>query len=187
MNRTKKITAADVIRVTQHLESYFKIKITDNKDSEAIEAIAEILDILGVKNKKEFMKNVSITIYKNIYLSFTPGDSTINPLLQLEIIAHEVQHALQWESNPLEFSINYLTKHEKRTEYEVKALSCNLELHYRITKELYNPKDLAASLKWYKCTSKDIKVAEKHLAILANILKQGGNYSIPVEYIMTLI
>jgi hypothetical protein len=46
---------------------------------------------------------------------------------------------------------------------------------------------LAAHLKWYRIGSKDIKVAEKHLAILANILKQGGNYSIPVEAIMQLI
>jgi len=189
MNRTKrKIYAEQLKEIKTKLEKRFGCKISSNKDESSIQAIANVLDTLGIKNKEEFMKNVAITLYKNIYLPFDFGCLTIDPLRQLELVAHELEHVLQWEKDGvLKFSIDYLTKPEKRSEYETKALSANLEFVWRTTGKLYDVKDLAVHLKWYRVSSKDIKVAEKHLAILANILKQGGNYSIPVEAIMQLI
>lgn len=181
------ITHEMVKTVAKELEKQFNVVITSNKKSGEVQAIASILDILGVKNKEEFMKEVSITIYKHIYLSFEPGDLAIEPLLQLEIIAHELKHTMQWEKDPAKFAIGYLTQHEKRTELEVEALACNMELHYRVTGHLYDAKAMSSHLKWYRVTSKDINVAEKQLAILGNILKQGGNYSIPVDAIMKLL
>lgn len=185
--RAKKIPANEIVKIKNQLEKRFDVKITSNKNSEDVKAIASILDILGIKNKDAFLKEVSITINNHVYLCFEPGCSTIDPILQLEIIAHELLHTMQWEENPVKFSLNYLGKHEKRAEYETEALSCNMELHYRLTKQLYAPKDLSKHLVWYKCSSSDIRVAEKHLAILANIFKHGGNYNLPVKAIMELI
>ena len=188
MNRTKKkIYAEELKEIKTKLEKRFGCVITSNKDSSSITAIASALDTLGIKNKEEFMKNVAITLYKNIYLPFEFGCISVDPLRQLELVAHELEHVLQWDHNVLEFGINYLTKPEKRAEYEVKALGANLEFRWRTAHQLYDIKELSAHMKWYKISSKDIKVSEKHLAILANILKQGGNYSIPVEAIMQLI
>jgi hypothetical protein len=188
MNRTKKkIYAEELKEIKKKLEKRFDCKITSNKDEASIKAIANVLDTLGIKDKEEFMKNVAITIYKTIYLPFEFGCLTIDPLRQLELVAHELEHVLQWEKDPLAFGINYLTKPEKRAEMETKAMGANMEWVWRTTGKLYDIKLLAKHLVWYKVKSKDIKVAEKHLAILANILKQGGNYSIPVEAIMQLI
>lgn len=189
MNRTKKkIYTEDLIDIKKKLEKRFGCVISSNKESSSIQAIASALDTLGIKNKEEFMKSVAITLYKNIYLPFEFGCISVDPLRQLELVAHELEHVLQWDSEGvLKFGINYLTKPEKRAEYEVKALGANLEFRWRTSKQLYDIKELSKHLKWYKVKSKDIKVSEKHLAILANILKQGGNYSIPVEAIMQLI
>lgn len=188
MNRAKiRVHAEEIADIVKKLEKQFNVKITSNKNAEEIVAIASVLDAIGVKDKEEFLKSVSITLYRHIYLNFAPGDLFIDPLIQLEVIAHELQHVLQWSENPMVFMNNYLTKHEKRAEYEVAAIACAMEFRWRTTKQLYDPKLAASHLRWYRCNSKDIKVAEKHLAILANILKQGGNYSVPVEAIMQLI
>ncbi len=188
MNRAKiRVHTEELISIKNKLEKRFNVKITSNKNEGEIEAVASILDLIGVKDKEAFLKEVAITIYRHIYLPFTVGDLSVDPLKQLEIIAHELEHVLQWEKDPLAFGINYLTKPEKRAEMEVKALGANLEWVWRTTGKLYDIKQLSAHMKWYRIGSKDIKVAEKHLAILANILKQGGNYSIPVEAIMQLI
>lgn len=188
MNRAKlRVHTEQLIDIKKKLEKRFGCVITSNKDSSSIKAIASALDTLGVKDHEAFMKEVAITLYKNIYLPFEMGCLEIDPLRQLELVAHELEHVLQWDHNVLEFGINYLTKPEKRAEYEVKALGANLEFRWRTTKQLYDIKELSTHMKWYKISSKDIKVSEKHLAILANILKQGGNYSVPVETIMQLI
>jgi hypothetical protein len=189
MNRTKKkIYAEELIDIKKSLEKRFGCTITSNKDSSSIKAIASALDTLGIKDKEAFMKEVAITLYKTIYLPFEFGNLFYEPLQQLELVAHELEHILQWnEEGILKFSIDYLTKPEKRSELETKALSANLEFLWRTTGKMPEPKDLSSHLRWYRIGSKDIKVAEKHLAILANILKQGGNYSIPVEAIMQLI
>lgn len=189
MNRTKKkIYAEELANLVKKLEKRFNVKITSNKSSESVKAIASALDTLGIKDKETFMKEVAITLYRTIYLPFDVGCLTIPAAQQLEVIAHELEHVLQWEKlGPVDFSLSYLTNSAKRSEFEVKALSANLEWVWRTTGKMYDIKSLCKHLVWYKCSSKDIKVSEKHLAILANILKQGGNYSVPVEAIMQLI
>lgn len=188
MNRTKtRVHTEQLLDIKRKLEKQFGCVIKSNKDSTSIEAIASVLDLIGVKDKEDFLKNVAITLYKNIYLPFEVGTLSVDPLRQLEIIAHELEHILQWGKDPLDFSINYLTKPEKRAEMETRALGANLEFVWRTTGKLYDVKVLSKNLRWYRISSKDIKISEKHLAILANILKQGGNYSVPVEAIMQLI
>jgi hypothetical protein len=134
------------------------------------------LEALGVKSKKAFVGSVAITVGDTIYLPFRVGVETVKFSLvtQVAIVAHECEHVRQGGEQHLEMWIRYFTSKAHRAEYEAKALAVTMEAWWRLTGSMPDALVLAQSLEWYCVSKADIRVTAKHLAIIANTLRQGG-------------
>jgi hypothetical protein len=189
-NVTGKVkSGADAKRVCLSLAKHYGASIKYGPDSETVQVLAAALDAIGVTDKRAFLRNVSITVGDTIYLPFQIGVSGRFPwTAQVAVVAHECEHVFQGGFKHLLFWLRYFSSKAHRAEYEVEALAVELEVYYRLTGFMLDVNGLAKGLAWYKVSKTDIAVVAKHLAIVKNTLKRGGEISNQMRVIVkTLI
>jgi len=190
-NVTGKVkTGAAAKRVCLAIAEDYGAMIKYGPTSGPVKALAAALDAIGVQDKTKFLENVSITVGDVIYLPFKPGvPSNKYPWpAQVAIVAHETEHVIQWDNDGAAFWLRYFTSKAHRAAYEAEALAAELEVYYRLAGFMLDVNGLAKTLAWYKVSKTDIAVVAKHLAIVKNTLKRGGEISDQMRVIVkTLI
>jgi hypothetical protein len=174
------------------LAKHYGASIKYGPESETVQALAAALDAIGVKDRETFLFNCAITVGDVIYLPFRPGQEAAVPgfglVAQVAIVAHECQHVKQGGNDHLLFWLRYFTSKAHRAEFETSALAVQLEAYYRLVGVMLDVKALAGTLAWYKVGKADIAVVAKHLSIVKNTLKRGGEISDQMRVIVkTLI
>jgi hypothetical protein len=174
----------DLVRgLAKHLTKKHDTRIVTKDDAIAMELVGSLLALMKIQKKSAFMKHYATTLVPplfvttpTIYLPFELGKATkAVPLSRhVEILCHEHHHVRQWQKDPARFILRYGTSKAKRAWYEARAYHVDLEMHWFLTGKLPNLGKLAAALYAYGCTAADVRTVEKHLRIVAEVVKRGG-------------
>ncbi len=164
---------------SQVVKDYFEelstkgIKIVYKKRSYFIKLIAWFLNFFRILSKEIFMNYFSTTIGNTIYTNFKTGDPLYSFVSQLFLAAHEHTHVLQYRKEKFIFFLKYIFSSSSRAKYEAEAYTANIELHYFLFKEIIDVNYFADSLKYYKCSKKDIEKAINILNKNISLIKEG--------------
>jgi hypothetical protein len=149
----------------------------DKAKSDEMKLVGEVLSLLGVVDKQNFLRRFTTTIGTRIYTPFEPGVPTSEWSLwsQITVCVHEHHHVWQDRAaGGLGFEWAYLTSSAQRAHYEAEAYRTNMVLDWRYQGRMLNPRDLAAKLRFYGCSTSDIEVAAKMLALSVPSIKAGA-------------
>lgn len=166
----------------QDLWTYFQriygTKIKYKAQSRHMKIIGRTLSALGIMSYSSFMNDYVTTIGRTIYLpvNFKIGVASPNWNLweQMCLCVHEHQHVLQFATGRIRFVSGFLFRKAKRALHEAQAFRSDLALHMWRYGSLPDYKARAAGLKKYGCSSADIRVVEKYLALSLVTIGQGG-------------
>jgi hypothetical protein len=170
-------------RVCLALAKHYGAALKYGPTSGTVQVLAAALDALGVDDRETFLHNCAITVGDVIYLPFRLGPSAWTPEQQVAIVAHECQHVRQGADAHLLFWLRYFTSRAHRAEFETSAVVAEMEVYWRLKGIFLSVKEAASRLSWYGVGSKDIRVVEKHLAIVKDTLQRGGEVSDQIRVI----
>ena len=154
----------------------FSSKVVQKDESRVMGVAAELLNVLDIQDKDQFMKNFVTTLYCTIYVPFEIGisDSHWDLWDQIRVCVHEHQHIVQGNREGwMTFGSHYLTSSSFRAGYEVEAYGCDLELEFYRTGKVIDIDARASSLKSYGCSESDIEMVKSMLTIRAGVVSQG--------------
>jgi len=167
----------------KHMSKVYDTTYVHKQSDPNMKAIAFALDLMRIMDDEVFLENYAITICsprrRLIYLPFKPGGRAVPLLQQIELCTHEHHHVRQYDRLGVGHQTKYLFDADYRAHKEVRALRCNMEMHYKLTKRVLNPHLLAQSLKAYRLSNAQIRVVQKHLEEAARVVAQGGIHNHP--------
>lgn len=136
--------------------------------------VQSALRLVGMKPEK-----YATTLGRAIFFPVELGSSTPDwsPWSQMTVMTHECQHVHDNVSRGfIEKGWDYLTSTARRTEHESRAFGSMLELEMWRRGEVAQwwPHVRADSLRSYHVTEADLLVAERHLRVLAPIVRRDG-------------
>jgi hypothetical protein len=166
------------------MQKEFGFTVVQKDDSELMKVVGTLLDIFGVQDKEQFMKDFVTTIGKTIYPCFKIGEPTHDDRwslwAQVRVCVHECQHVVQggregWAT----FDSRYVTSSSFRAGYEAEAYGADMEMEWwRLGPSRFDPykfaQDRPQSLKNYGCKEAEIEQAIQTLTIRAGIVFQGA-------------
>ena len=171
---TQKITSKQVKAFWAYMQKKYRFSVVQKANADEMKAIAWALDLMQIKNHKEFMKNYTTTLGNVVYVNFVIGKGNQAQLInQIKTCVHETQHVLQYRRNVARFVYNYLASDAARTHYEVDAYRTTMEMHYFFYGKVLSPSKTANKLKGYSVGAGEIHVARKHLKVAAKVIKHG--------------
>ena len=141
------------------------------------DAMASILDTLGITDAEAFKTQFVTTIGKTIYCPFEIGDVSTGWSLwsQIEVCAHEHQHVVQSDAmGALQFSEYYLLSKAGRSVIEAEAYTVSMAMyawHYGCLPDLDAYADYMGS---YGVDAADISYVDKHIRLVAPAILQGA-------------
>ncbi len=163
----EKITKTQVQAFAAYLEKKYSCEFTSDRSD--IWAVEWAVSAIGVDLKK-----FTLTLGETSFLNFDLGKGTLDDrILQACCLAHECQHVLQYQRDPIQFVTQYALSKPARTHYEVDGYRVTMEMYYFFTGRNLAPKDVAAKLYGYKVSASDVHVARKHFEVTAAALKLG--------------
>lgn len=146
-----------------------------------MQAVAELLDLLGITNKQDFLRNFTTVLGEKIYTPFDPGVPTHGwPLWsQIRVCVHEHHHVWQFRAaGGLGFMWNYVASPADRAHYEAEAYRCDMVMEYHFRGRMLEPKILASYLSSsYGCSETDALVMERMLVASIPAIKSGARPS----------
>ncbi|MHC4643946.1 MAG: hypothetical protein ACYTBJ_00490 [Planctomycetota bacterium] len=164
----------------KYMSKKYDARIRVKGDSEIMHVVGVLLQLMRIQKYKEFMKSFATTLVPpfvakpTIYLPYKVG-STKRPLIQqVETIAHECHHVLQWRKAPVRFSRDYIFRLAERARLEGRAYSVTMEMHWFLTDEILNPNQVARVLYRYGCKRKHVRTTAEQLSLTARTLEFGG-------------
>ena len=175
--RSVEPTPDDVRTFWQAMTSKWDTRRIDKANAADMKAVGEVLHMLGILNKQDFLKRFTTTIGNRIYTPFEPGVPTPEWQLwsQITVAVHEHHHVQQDRlAGGLAYEWNYLTNSAQRAHYEAEAYRTNMVMDWRYQGRMLNPRALAGVLANYGCTATDIAVVEKMLATSIPSIKAGA-------------
>jgi len=166
-----------------YMASEYNFRAAHKADAVEMRVVAWALDLMGIQNKKRFLRSYATTIGRVVYLPFRIGvdSSGIGLEGQISTCVHECVHVEQYRRGGARFFWEYLTSPAARAHYEVDAYRSNMEMYFWATGGILDPRDLAENLADYGCSKADIRVAQKNLEISARVVAKGGVVSGPTK------
>lgn len=149
-------------------------KRIDKDKAQEMQLVAEVLGLLGIVNKQDFLRRFTTTVGTRIYTPFDPGIPTPEWSLwnQITVCVHEHHHVFQDRAaGGLGFEWAYLTNPAQRAQYEAEAYRTNMVMDWRYQGRMLDPKVLAALLNNYGCSAVDVAVVAKMLALSVPSIK----------------
>lgn len=149
----------------------------DKANSNEMKLVGEVMGLLGVVNRQDFMRRFTTTVGTRIYTPFDPGVPTSDWSLwsQITVCVHEHHHVFQDRAaGGLGFEWAYLTNPAQRAHYEGEAYRTNMVMEWRYQGRMPDPYALAALLRYYGCSQSDIDVIGKMLALSIPSIKAGA-------------
>ncbi len=159
-----------------HMLGLYQSQVVDKKSSSKMKLAGWFLEKMGILDRQSFLENFTTTIGRSIYIPYKIGEEKNGFSLwaQASICVHEHQHIEQLDREGyVAFSCQYLFSSSKRAAYEAEAYLCNIELHFWRYGKLLDPYLLAAKLKHYGCSKKDIAVTQAFLEEASDKVCQG--------------
>lgn len=159
-----------------YMQNEFGSSVEEKNDALVMEVAADLLAVLKIQDKEQFMKNFVTTLYKTIYIPFEIGveDDRWTLWNQVRVCVHEHQHIVQGERDGwVTFCSSYLTSSLCRAGYEAEAYGSDLEMEFWRTEDILDINQRVASLKSYGCSDEDIEQARQMLEIRADVVVQG--------------
>lgn len=150
-------------------------------NSDMMQAVARLLEALGVVDREEFLKEYSTTVGYWIYVPFKVGSRPPELIQQVMVCAHEHQHVVVMEREaPAIYNSLYVISPSMRAAYEAECYRAEMEVYWWYTKavrgqpELLSVSELAGRLRYYGCSAKDVAMAQKSLEKAAKVVMRGG-------------
>ena len=172
-------TSQDVKDLWLYMTSHYGTTTINKTTSSEAQAIAKLLDLLGITDEASFKTKFVTTIGTKIYLPFEIGDEN-DPngwtlWSQVEICAHEHQHVVQANTMGLvQFAEYYLLSKAGRSICEAEAYTVSVGMfawHYGVMPDL----DVYAEyMDSYGVDAADINYVDKHLRLASPALLQGA-------------
>lgn len=167
----------DVREFWKVMSEKWDTKRIDKDSADEMKLVSEVLNLLGIVNRQDFMRRFTTTVGNRIYTPFKPGEPSPNWSLwsQIVVCVHEHHHVFQDRAaGGLGFEWSYLTNPAQRAQYEAEAYRTNMVLEWRYQGRMPDPRALAALLWHYGCSQADIDVAAKLLALSIPSIKAGA-------------
>ena len=169
-----KITSKQVKDFWKYMGRAYRFKVIDKSNATEMRIVGWALDMMGIQNRKNFLKNFTTTVGNRVYIPFEIGKGTQRQLVQQVITCtHEAQHVAQYRRDH-SFLLKYLLSDSSRALYEADAYRTNMEIYWWFYKKLLSPGMLANKLKSYSVGKSDIRVVKKHLLSASKTVKYGG-------------
>lgn len=171
------VTPDEVRRFWRYMCNEVGASVIDKSKAGEMKLVADMLGALGIQDRDAFMNQYTTTLGTRIYVPFEVGspEGGWDLWQQMIICVHELQHVLQYrKGGPINFGLAYLTDRAARTEFEVEAYTCNLEMNYWRYGKTGSAKAQARSLRGYAVRESDIYVAEQGLGLAAYSITQGA-------------
>jgi hypothetical protein len=155
--------------------------VVQKADSTLMKLVAKFLDVVGIQDDEEFMKDFTTTLHNNIYVPFEIGSTATGYSLwgQIHLCVHEHQHIEQGQRDGwLTFGGRYLTSPSHRANYEAEAYGCDMEMEYwyrgrGFNAEAYGHRRVEV-LTSYGCKAEHIEQAKQAISLRAKVLMRGG-------------
>lgn len=168
------ISSEQTVEFVNYMVRKYNMSVVQKATSKEMKAIAWALDMMGIKDKKEFMERYTTTIGNTVYVNFDIGKGNQSQLIsQIKTFVHEAQHMEQLRRNPARYTIGYLTSSTKRSHYETDAYRTNQEMHYFFYGRTIRLSSFIDTLRGYNIGEGDLHVAKKHLKVSTKLIKQG--------------
>lgn len=174
-------TTEDVQDFWKFMTGAHDVKVINKRNSVEMKTVGEVLDLIGVLDKDEFLERFTTVIpvgsWRGIYVPFDLGVPKPGWSLwgQMVVCVHETEHIIQAaREGELGYSWNYLISPAKRAHYEAEAYRCNMEINFRYLGDTGSPRWYSEKLVHYGCAPMDIKVTTKELALGLPIIHGGG-------------
>jgi hypothetical protein len=174
-------TPQDVADFWDYMCARHGVKVIDKNDSELMAQVSELLNLMGILNKHEFLKHYTTTVilrpYRGIYIPFTIGvpneDYDLWP--QMRICVHEIDHIIQADlAGDLGFGWYYLTNSAARAHYEAGGLRADMEMEWRYQGRLLDPSGMATKVLHYNCSQLECETTETELRQCIPIIKSDA-------------
>lgn len=188
---------ADLNKIAQsfsaHMCAKFGAHVHPKESSLEMKAVALGMDIgrvfgaTGLATGKDFMRDFTTTLGKNIYM---PASHRTDPLTFMQVLTHECQHVIQFNESGVEFAWLYLKEPEARVKYEADAYAAGLAITQWLTGDL--PPDsvehtVSTLVAGYSLRPEDAKLAEgmlkSHMASLKNGVVMAQSAREAIEYL----
>jgi hypothetical protein len=168
-------TATQARRCCAALAAHYGATLRYGPDSTTVQVLAAALDALRIEDRGKFLANCAITVGDDVYLPLRVGNSRVwSYNEQVALVAHECQHVRQGGDAHLLFWLRYFTSQAHRATFETAALAAEMEVTWRLSGIMPDPRELADRLAWYRVGATDRRVAARHLAIVRDTLARGG-------------
>jgi hypothetical protein len=131
--------------------------------------VGRFLQGVGVVDAEAFQTRFTTVIGRRIYAPFQPGDASSGEARwrQLCVCVHEHQHIVQLQRDGrVRFSTRYALQRAARTEYEIEAYTCDLEMAFWRTGRVPGTAPFAKLFEHYGVGPKYI--AHAHAVLAAN-------------------
>jgi hypothetical protein len=172
---------SDVVKgLWAYMQQEYGSDLIQKADSTLMKLIAKFLDVAGIQDDDEFMKDFTTTLHNNIYIPFELGDTSTRSLWsQIRLCVHEHQHIEQGQRDGwIKFGGRYLTSPAHRANYEAEAYGCDMELEYWHRGTSFDAKAYGQRrvevLSSYGCKTQHVEQAKQTIAIRADVLVRGG-------------
>lgn len=170
-------TSEDVRDYWTDLYKRWDVQRIDKDSSSDMQAVANVLGMLEIVDKNDFLKKFTTTLGNRIYTPFKPGVPTEEwPLWsQIKVGDHEVIHVQQDRAaGGLGFEWSYLTNPAQRAHYESEAYRSEFVLEWRFNGRMPDPDGVAALLGYYGCSTTDVAVAKVYFQRSIPSIKTGA-------------
>lgn len=170
------LTSQQVKDFWAFMQDEFGSAVEQKNDALVMQVAAQLLDVLDIQDKEQFMKDFVTTLGETIYIPFKIGveDGRWSLWSQVRVCVHEHQHVVQGNRDGwVEFGSKYLTSSSFRASYEAEAFGSDMEMEFWRTGLILDIDQRASVLKSYGCTDGDIEMVKQILNIRAEVVKQG--------------
>jgi hypothetical protein len=170
-------TSEDVVAFWAAMQQHYASTRIDKSKASEMAGIAQLLDLLGVVKKQDFLTRFTTVIDDRIYTPFEPGTPTRDWSLwgQIMVCVREHEHIRQDRaSGGLGFKWNYITNPAQRAHYEAEAYRCDMVLEWRYQGRVLDAYRISRLLLSYGCTMADADVAERMLLLSVPSIKAGA-------------
>lgn len=172
------VTKENVIEFSEYLKKKYNCSIVQKANQYEMQAIAGLLDVMGIQNHDQFLQDFTTTIGRRIYVNFVIGAGNKAQLVkQIETLCHECQHVVQFDRDGAKFFFDYLRSDAARASYEVDGYRVTMEMSYYLTGKVPSVKSIIQSFEGYSIVYPDTYVAEKSLKSIYAVTAKGAVYS----------
>ena len=157
------------------LPARWKLTVRDKRTATEMDVAGWLLAALGYQTREQF-RLYTTTIGTVIYVPFTPGEPHAHYSLagQLEVLAHEGRHGLDFLAAPIDFVESYGRDPALRTLHESRGYRAGEAVRRRLGFDPSPLDHLAGHLKSYGVSDADIAVSRAFHVSSTATLDQGG-------------